>query len=163
MSSSMAAMQRCRRMFTPQQKATILRVHFRDKFPVSDPCDDYQIAPNLFYLRQKQALEHLTSALHDRRTQCGAAHTASTDRARIAELTATIAMKNRIITEVSEEYLDMKKGVGHHDGSLGAARSSRRRRALRHVAEYAHRTGGGADVAAPRLRARQVCALDGVN
>ena len=93
----------------------------------------------------------------------GAANTASTDRARIAELTATIAMKNRIITEVSEEYLDMKKGVGHHDGSLGAARSSRRRRALRHVAEHVHQTGGAADVAAPRLRARQVCALDGVN
>ncbi len=63
MSPSKAAVQRSRRMFTPEQKATILRRHLGDKVPVSDLCDEYQIAPGLFYLWQKQALEHLTVAL----------------------------------------------------------------------------------------------------
>ena len=79
---------------------------------MSDPCNEYQIAPNLFYLRQKQALEHPTAALHDRRAQCGAAPTASTDRARIAELEETTAMKNRIITEVSEALRPILQRLG---------------------------------------------------
>ncbi len=109
MSPSKEAIQRSRRVFTPEQKATILRRHLADKVPVSDLCDEYQLAPRLFYLRQKQALEHLTAALQDGRTARGELQTASADRARIAALEAMIARKDRIIAEVSEEYLDMKK------------------------------------------------------
>lgn len=109
MSPSKEAVQRSRRVFTPEQKATILRRHLGDKVPVSDLCDEYQIAPSLLYLWQRQALEHLAAALQDGRTQRGETQTAQADRARIAELEATIAKKDRIIAEVSEEYLDMKK------------------------------------------------------
>lgn len=112
MSLSNAAVARSRRVFTPEQKATILRRHLGDKVPVSDLCDEYQIAPGLFYLWQKQALEHLTAALQDGRTLRGEAQTATADRARIVALEATIAKKDRVIAEVSEEYLDMKKKFG---------------------------------------------------
>ena len=112
MSPSKEAVQRSRRVFTPEQKATILRRHLGDKVPVSDLCDEYQIAPSLLYLWQRQALEHLAAALQDGRTQRGEMQTAQADRARIAELEATIAKKDRIIAEVSEEYLDMKKMRG---------------------------------------------------
>lgn len=112
MSPSKDAVQRSRRVFTPEQKATILRRHLGDKVPVSNLCDEYQIAPGLFYLWQKQALEHLTAALQDGRTLRADSQTASTDRARITALEATIARKDRIIAEVSEEYLDMKKKCG---------------------------------------------------
>ena len=112
MSPSKEAIQRSRRVFTPEQKATILRRHLGDKIPVSNLCDEYQLAPSLFYLWQKQALEHLTAALQDGRTARGESQTASADRARIAALEATIAKKDRIIAEVSEEYLDMKKKFG---------------------------------------------------
>jgi uncharacterized coiled-coil protein SlyX len=54
----------------------------------------------------------LAAALQDGRTQRGEMQTAQADRARIAELEATIAKKDRIIAEVSEEYLDMKKKRG---------------------------------------------------
>ena len=112
MSPSKEAIQRSRRVFTPEQKATILRRHLGDKVPVSDLCDEYQLAPSLFYLWQKQALEHLTAALQDGRTLRGESQTTSADRARIAALEATIARKDRIIAEVSEEYLDLKKKSG---------------------------------------------------
>ena len=112
MSPSKSAVQRSRRVFTPEQKATILRRHLGDKVPISDLCDEYHIAPSLFYLWQKQALEHLTAALQDGRTARSASDTAAADRARIAALEATIAKKDRIIAEVSEEYLDMKKKCG---------------------------------------------------
>lgn len=80
---SKEAIQRSRRTFSPERKATILRRHLGDKVPVSDLCDVYQLAPSLFYLWQKQALEHLTAALQDRRTLRGYTQTASADRARI--------------------------------------------------------------------------------
>ena len=108
-SPSKTAVQRSRRVFAPEQKATILRRHLGDKLPVSDLCDEYQIAPGLFYLWQKQALEHLTAALQDGRTLRGEAPTATADRARITVLEAMIAKKDRVMAEVSEEYLDMKK------------------------------------------------------
>lgn len=73
MRASKAAIQRSRRVFTPEQKA---------------------------------------AALQDGRTLRGEARTASADRARIAALEATIAKKDRVIAEVSEEYLDMKKVWG---------------------------------------------------
>ncbi|MCO4098178.1 MAG: transposase [Gemmatimonas sp.] len=112
MSPSTEAIRRSRRVFTPEEKATILRRHLADKIPVSDLCDEYQLAPSLFYLWQKQALDHLTAALQDGRTARGASQTASADRARLAALEAIIAKKDRIIAEVSEEYLDMKKKSG---------------------------------------------------
>ena len=59
---------RQRRQFTPEVKATILRRHLADKVPVSDLCDEYQIQPTLFYLWQRQALEHLSVALSEGRT-----------------------------------------------------------------------------------------------
>jgi len=83
---------------------------------VSDLCDEYQLAPSLFYLWQKQALEHLTAALQDGRTARGESQTANADRTRIAALEAIIAKKDRIIAEVSEEYLDMGKVWGPMTG-----------------------------------------------
>ena len=55
MSPSKEATRRSRRVFTPEQKATILRRHLGDKVPVSNLCDEYQLAPSLFYLWQKQS------------------------------------------------------------------------------------------------------------
>jgi transposase-like protein len=112
MSPSKESIQRSRRVFTPEQKATILRRHLADKVPVSDLCDEYQLQPSLFYLWQRQALENLTAALQDGRTQRGAVQTAIADRERIAALEAKLAGKDRIIAEVSEEYLDLKKKLG---------------------------------------------------
>ena len=64
-----------RRSFTPEEKATILRRHLMDKIPVSDLCDEYRIQPTLFYLWQRQALEHLSAALQDGRTRRGETQT----------------------------------------------------------------------------------------
>jgi len=160
MRPSKEAIERSRRVFTPEQTATILRRHLGDKVPVSDLCDEYRLAPSLLSLWQKQALEHLTAALQDGRTVRGASQTASADQVRIAALEATIARKDRIIAEVSEEYLDMKKSMGAHDCTLGAVGSARRGRRWRDVAEYTHRVARASAAPAARDRTRQVCPLD---
>ncbi len=101
-----------RRQFTPEEKATILRRHLADKVPVSDLCDEYHIQPTLFYLWQRQALDHLSAALQDGRTLRGQTQTASADRARLVALEAKLAKKDAIIAEVSEEYLALKTKLG---------------------------------------------------
>ena len=101
-----------RRSFTPEEKATILRRHLMDKIPVSDLCDEYRIQPTLFYLWQRQALEHLSAALQDGRTRRGETQTGAGERARIAALEAKLAKKDAVIAEVSEEYLALKKKLG---------------------------------------------------
>jgi len=129
---------RSRRVGTAEQKATILRRHLGDKVPVSDLCDAYELAPSLFYLWQKPALEHLTAALQDGRIVRGESQTTSADRARVAASETIIAKKDRLIAEVSEEYLDMQKSLGTDDGPLGADGSARRSGGLRDRARDAH-------------------------
>lgn len=101
-----------RRQFSPEEKATILRRHLVDRVPVSDLCDEYHIQPTLFYLWQRQALEHLSAALQDGRARRGATQAVATERARVAALENRLARKDAIIAEVSEEYLALKKKLG---------------------------------------------------
>lgn len=103
---------RQRRQFTPEAKATILRRHLVDKLPVSDLCDEYQIQPTLFYLWQRQAMEHLSAAFADGRAAKGPSSPASADRARIAQLEVRLAKKDEVIAEISEEHLALKKKFG---------------------------------------------------
>lgn len=112
MSQSNGKIKRQRRHFTPEEKATILRRHLVDKIAVSDLCDEYRIQPTLYYLWQRQALEHLSAALQDGRAPRGQAQPGATDRARVVALEAKLAKKDAVIAEVSEEYLALKKKLG---------------------------------------------------
>lgn len=101
-----------RQRFTAEEKATILRRHLVDKIPVSDLCDDYHIQPSLFYFWQKHALENLSPVLEDGRTKRGEDQAARLARKRIEALEATLARKDAVIAEISEEYLALKKKLG---------------------------------------------------
>jgi transposase-like protein len=101
-----------RRQFTADDKATILRRHLADKVPVSDLCDEYHIQPSLFYLWQRQALEHLAAALPDGRRRRGQERAAVGERERIAALEAKLARKDAVIAEISEEHLALTKKLG---------------------------------------------------
>ncbi|HKV98630.1 MAG TPA: IS3 family transposase [Vicinamibacterales bacterium] len=94
-----------RRSFTPEEKATILRRHLMDKIPVSDLCDEYRIQPTLFYLWQRQALEHLSAALQDGRTRRGETQAGAGERA-----------DRRARSQAGEE------GRGHRRGVRGVPR-----------------------------------------
>ena len=102
---------RSRRQFTAEDKATILKRHLADKVAISDLCEEYHIQPSLFYLWQRQALDHLSAAFRDGRTDRGP-KAPDRERARIAALEAKLATKDAVIAEVSEEYLALKKKLG---------------------------------------------------
>jgi transposase-like protein len=48
-----------RRIFSTEQKATILRRHLIDKVPASTLCEEYKLQPSVFYTWQKQLIENM--------------------------------------------------------------------------------------------------------
>ena len=100
-----------RRKYSIEQKATIMRRHLLDKVPVSDLCDEYKMQPSVVYHWLKQALGNLELAIESggkRRRD-----SRETKQAReIVALKAKLAKKDRIIAEISEEYVDLKKELG---------------------------------------------------
>jgi transposase-like protein len=102
-----------RRKFSTDQKAAILRRHLVDKVAVSDLCEEYKIQPSLFYLWQRQAMEHLSAAFETsgraRRPEEG--REAELERENEA-LRAKLTKKDRVIAEISAEYVQLKNELG---------------------------------------------------
>lgn len=103
---------RKRRKFTTQEKAEILRQHLKDKVPVSDLCDEYDVQPSVLYDWLSKALTHLAAAL-DAATPLSAVNRQSRENeAQIASLHAKLAKKDQVIAQISEEYVTLKKELG---------------------------------------------------
>src|SRR5438094_4534043 len=103
-------MTRQRRHFTPEQKVAILREHFLDKVPVSDVCEKHGIPVNNFYNWQKQFFENGAAAftVNDKRRK---ADTDARDQ-QLADLQAKLQRKHEVLSEVMEEYVQLKKELG---------------------------------------------------
>ena len=105
-------MAREKRVFTAEERATILRRHLADKVPVSDLCDEYKIQPSLFYTWQRQLMDNMSAALEDRRTRRAESNETAAQQRTIDKLQAQLQKKDSIIAFVSEEHLALKKKLG---------------------------------------------------
>jgi transposase-like protein len=103
-------MVRQRRHFTPQQKVALLRLHLLEKKPVSDICQDNNIAVNLFYLWQKQLFENGAAAF-EKTSKPRKAETDAKDR-KIAALQEKLQRKHEVLSELMEEHIQLKKELG---------------------------------------------------
>jgi transposase len=103
-------MPRQRRHFTPDQKVALLRLHLLEKKPVSDICQENNLAVNLFYLWQKQFFENGAAAFDNpgKRRKAGPD---PKDR-QIAALQDKLQRKNEVLSELMEEHVQLKKGLG---------------------------------------------------
>ena len=109
---------RKRRHFSDDLKATIVRRHLGDKVPVSDLADEYQIQPSQIYLWVKQVLDQAERAFRQPNGQRGRAARDPKDQkiavleARVAQQEVKLAQKNEVIAELMEENVRAKKSVG---------------------------------------------------
>ena len=103
-------MTRQRRHYTPEPKVALLRLHLLEKKPVSDLCQEHNLAVNLFYLWQKQLFENGAAAFENtaKRRKAGAD---ATDRT-IAALEDKLQRKNEVLAELMEEHVQLKKELG---------------------------------------------------
>ena len=99
---------RNRRRHSPEQKAALLKRHLVDKKPVSEICNEAQIQPSIFYKWERDLLEAAPTLFSSRRAPSREAELEQ----RIAQLEEKLARKDRVIAEVSEEYVKLKKELG---------------------------------------------------
>lgn len=100
-------MKRTRRKFTPQDKAAIVREHLIEKVPVSDLCDKHGLKPTLFYRWQKDMLENMAS-LFERQ----AGSESATLKRENEALRQRLADKDRVIAQIMEDFVAVKKTIG---------------------------------------------------
>jgi transposase len=103
-------MPRLRRHFSPEQKVALLRLHLLEKKPVSDICQENNIAVNLFYLWQKQLFDNGTAAF-DNAGQRRHTDQDAKDR-KITALQDKLQRKNEVLSELMEEHVQLKKELG---------------------------------------------------
>jgi transposase len=103
-------MTRQRRHFTPEQKVALLRLHFLEKKPVSDICQEHNLGVNLFYLWQKQFFENGSAAFENTGKRRKSEQDAK-DRT-IATLEEKLQRKNEVLSELMEEHVQLKKDLG---------------------------------------------------
>jgi transposase-like protein len=103
-------MPRQRRHFTPEQKVALLRLHFLEKKPISDICQEHDLSVTLFYLWQKQFFENGTAAFDNAGKRRKDGQDAK-DRT-IAALRDKLQRKNEVLSELMEEHVQLKKELG---------------------------------------------------
>jgi transposase len=100
-------MGRKRKRFGSEEKVGVLRRHFLDKVGISELCEEYGIAPTVFYRWQKQFFENGAAAFErssprkDRR-----------EAERVQALESKIRKKDEVLAELMEEHVALKKSLG---------------------------------------------------
>ena len=98
---------RKRKQYQATEKVSIIRKHLIEKQSVSDLCDEYGIAPSVYYRWQKQFFEGGATAFETK------TKTAVTDlQQEVQQLEGKLARKDEVLGEVMEEYVTLKKSVG---------------------------------------------------
>ena len=96
-----------RRQFTEEQKAKIILSHLIDKKPVSEVCEESNIAPNMFYRWLAEFRANASAAFSKPDIRKQKAHQRIKD-----QLEAEIQKKDSIIAYVTTELMISKKKNG---------------------------------------------------
>jgi transposase len=100
-------MRKPRKNYTPAEKVAILRRHLIDKVPVSDLCDEHQLQPTVFYAWQRTFFEN-GSAAFERKGDPAVGEQQRT----IEALRDKLRRKDEVVSELMEEHVRLKKGLG---------------------------------------------------
>ena len=98
-----------RRHFSGPEKVALLKHHLLEKTPVSDLCDEFGIAPNLFYRWQKEFFDNAHLAFDNGRK---AKSVEDVKDRKIEQLEAKLQRKNEVLGELMEEHVQLKKELG---------------------------------------------------
>jgi transposase len=102
-------MNKTRRHFSGPEKVAILKRHLLEKVPVSDLCDQLDIAPNQFYRWQQEFFENGHAAFENGRKS----RTIEDANVRkIEQLEAKLVRKNEVMAELMEALTEEKKRNG---------------------------------------------------
>ena len=99
-----------RRIFTPEQKVALFRLHLLEKKPVSEICEEHDLVVNLFYQWQAAFFKNGAAAIEKTGKARQRAHDAKDKK--IAALVKKFAKKHEVLSEVMENQVRRKKELG---------------------------------------------------
>jgi transposase len=110
---------KARRKFSIEEKVAILMRHMVDHVPVSSLCEEYRIQPSLFYVWQRQMWENLGAVFQNGARggqvsfrEAGLEKQIEVLKGTLAQREAKLAKKDRVIAELSAEFIEAKKADG---------------------------------------------------
>ena len=98
--------QGARKHLPGKDKIRLLKLHFLEKKPVSDVCENEQVKPASFYQWQKELFDKGAALFDTRRRGKGRMDAAEQ---KIGALQAKLAQKNEVIAELMQENINLKK------------------------------------------------------
>lgn len=97
---------RQRQRFSPQKKVIILREHIENQVPLSELSERYGIHVNLLYRWKKKLFEGALETFSQKHVQRNQAQSH-----KISRLEARMSDKDRLISELVEENIALKKSL----------------------------------------------------
>jgi len=107
-----------RRQFTSEDKAEAVKRHVLGGEAVSAICEDFEIAPNLFYRWQKELFDHAALAFEVKGRSSRLDGKAHKLEKRVELLEAKLAHKDNVIAEITQEYVALKRVLARTEGCL---------------------------------------------
>lgn len=101
-----------RRRFTAEMKAEVVRRAVFKKEKVSDLADEYGIQPSLIYGWLRQAEVNLAQALESESASRRQSSREQALEAEVGALKERLSVKDGVIVELTEEYVNLKKTAG---------------------------------------------------
>lgn len=111
-----------RRHYSSEQKVAIIKEHLVGKRPVSELCEQYGIAVNMFYRWQEEFFQRSAGVFDQLRARPAAERRM---QEKVDKLEQRLHRKHEVLSELMEEHLILKKILGSSEGRLGAKRHSR--------------------------------------
>lgn len=104
-------MPRTRRMFTPTQKADIVRRHLKDQVPVSELASEHNLQPSQIHQWVEVVLTQADRAFEKsgKKPKRSAKKLEQLRDQKIHKLEEKLALKNEVISELMEENVKAKK------------------------------------------------------
>lgn len=98
-----------RKKYTSEQKVAIIKEHLVGKKPVSDLCEHYGIAVNMFYRWQEEFFQRSVGVFDQQRARPAAERRM---QKRVEDLEKRLHRKHEVLSELMEEHLILKKNIG---------------------------------------------------
>ncbi len=100
-------MDRKRRRFSSEKKVEILREHLKNKVPISELCQKYDLYPNLFYRWEKELFEGGVDIFSGLRRKRNGKKPAVEQK-----LKAKVQQMQEVIAWLTQENIELKKSTG---------------------------------------------------
>ena len=102
-----------KRKFSSQDKANAIKRHLVGNEAISTICEDLSIGPGIFYRWQNELFENADVVFERKQRGSRTASASQKFEQQVGSLEQRLAHKDNVIAEITEDYVRLKKTLGH--------------------------------------------------